>query len=232
MADPRLFNRRCAVGCLGRECKAEAGGEGSLKILARILFAAGLLALAACATAPQGDSVLTFANVSVSNGRTYTIETYYTAPDHAAVRQTRPDGEINTSIIAGDAMSPADGGAMLRTIVLGHQFHAVLVKFDTVLTNVRDGTVDYAGERRTTREGDWPYGGTVRLVQSASGGHPEAFLFNMTGAPEIRVTFSDWRGDLPFHMTIDDGSNSYEYTFTAVTLDAPAPDWAGLQRRE
>ncbi len=201
-----------------------------LKILVRTLCALAVAALSACASTSGG--VLTSANVSVSNGRTYTIETYYTAPDRAAVRQTRPNGEVNTSVVAGDAQSPEDGGAMLRTIVLGHQFHAVLTRFDTVLSNVRSGEVEYAGEQRATREGDWPYGGTVRLVQPADSDHPEAFLFNMTGAPEIRVTFSDWRRDLPFHMVIDDGSNSYDYTFTAVTLDAPAPDWVGLQRRE
>lgn len=201
-----------------------------LNVLVRTLCALALVALSACASTNGG--VLTSADVSVSNGRTYTIETYYTAPDHAAVRQTRPNGEINTSIIAGDAQSPEDGGAMLRTIVLGHQFHAVLTRFDTVLSNARSGEIEYAGERRATREGDWPYGGTVRLVQSANGGHPEAFLFNMTGAPEVRVVFSDWRGALPYHLVIDDGSNSYDYTFTAVRLDAAAPDWAGLQRRE
>src|SRR5262249_23108343 len=153
-----------------------------------------------CASTSGG--VLTSANVSVSNGRTYVLETYYADAEHAAVRQTRPTGEVETSVIAGEQTTPADGGLMLRTIVLGHQVHALLLHFDTIPANVRDGEAEFGGARRATRDGDWPYGGVVQLVQAANGGHPEGFVFHPAGAPEIRIAFSDWRGELPFHMVI------------------------------
>jgi hypothetical protein len=190
-------------------------------------------ALGACATASSSSGVLTSANVSVSNGRTYMLETYFAAVDQAAVRQTGPAGEAQTSIIAGarawtSATPGEDGGQMLRTIVLGHQFHALLLNFDAIHSNVRDGEIDYAGERRATRDGDWPYGGVSRLISGAE--RAEAFVFDFEGAPEIRVTFSDWRdegGEMPpHHMVIDDGSNTYDYSFTVIDTDAQAPDWA------
>jgi hypothetical protein len=200
------------------------------------LIGLALLVLAACATAPaRNDSVLTSANVSVSNGRTYVLETYYGGAMHAAVRQTRPSGEVNTSTITGDRAFTStapdeDGGQMLRTIVLGHQFHALLLNFDAIHTNLRVGEIEYAGERRATRDGDWPYGGVSHLVLGATPDRPTAFVFNYSGAPAIRVAFSDWReaggGVLPFHIVIDDGSNRYDYSFTVIATDAAPPDWA------
>lgn len=118
---------------------------------------------------------------------------------------------------------------MLRTIVLGHQFHALLLNFDAVHTNVRDGEITYLNQLRTTRDGDWPYVGVSHLVRSAAG-DPEAFVFNYEGAPEIHVAFSDWRdadGErLPFHIVINDGSNAFDYSFTVIDTQAAAPDWA------
>jgi hypothetical protein len=173
--------------------------------------------------------------VSVSNGRTYVLETYYGGATHAAVRQTRPTGEVNTSIISGDraftsAAPDEDGGQTLRTAVLGHQFHALLLNFDTIHSNVRTGEIEFAGERRATRDGDWPYGGVSHIVLGTAPDRPMAFVFNYAGAPEISVAFSDWRAvggeTLPFHIVIDDGSNRYDYSFTVVATDAAAPDWA------
>jgi hypothetical protein len=207
-----------------------------LRSLGRSLIGLALLALAACATAPQADSgVLTSANVRVSNGHTYVLETYYQNAHRAAVRQTRPNGEVEVSAILGTlAMTRARpgevGDQMLRTIVLGHQFHALLLNFDAVHSNARVGEIAYGGERRATRDGDWPYGGVSHLVLGAVPDRPTAFVFNFSGAPEIRVAFSDWRDaggeTLPFHIVIDDGSNTYDYSFTVIATDASAPDWA------
>ncbi|QGZ95716.1 hypothetical protein [Terricaulis silvestris] len=206
-----------------------------LRSLGRSLIALALLALGACAT-PQGSSgILTSANVSVSNGRTYVLETYFAAADHAALRQTRPNGEVQISGILGTLASTSAapdevGGQMLRTIVLGHQFRALLLNFDAIHNNLRAGEIEDAGERRATRDGDWPYGGVSHLVLGAAPDRPTAFVFKYTGAPEIRVAFSDWReagGEtLPFHIVIDDGSNRYDYSFTVIATDAAAPDWA------
>lgn len=198
------------------------------------MLAAALFVSAACATAPEANGVLTSASVSVSNGRSYTLETFFAATDRAAVRQTRQSGEVQTSIISGvraftSASPNEDGGQMLRTVVLDHQFHALLLHFDAIHGNVRNGEVEYAGQRRAARVGDWPYGGTSQLVPTASG-RVEAFVFNYEGAPEIRVALADWRAvggaALPFRMSIDDGSNIYDYSFTTIETDATTPDWA------
>lgn len=206
-----------------------------MQLVSRFVLVAALFVSVACATGPKTNGVLTSASVSVSNGRTYTMETFFAAADRAAVRQTRQSGEVQTSVISGaraftSASPNEDGGRMLRTIVLGHQFHALLLHFDAIHGNVRGGEVRYAGHRRVTSVGDWPYGGTSKLVRTASGS-AEAFVFNYEGAPEIRVALSDWRdvggGALPFRMAIDDGSNVYDYSFTAIETNATAPDWAG-----
>lgn len=206
-----------------------------MRSLGRSLIALALLALGACATAPQASGgILTSANVSVSNGRIYVLETYFGSATQAALRQTRPTGEVQTSTVSGDrawssASPDEDGGPMLRTIVLGHQFHALLMNFDAIHSNLRAGEIEYAGERRASRDGDWPYGGVSHLVPGATPDRPTAFVFNYSGAPEIHVAFSDWRdagGEaLPFHIVIDDGSNTYNYSFTVIATDAAAPDW-------
>jgi hypothetical protein len=192
-----------------------------------MLFAAIALLATGCSMADTPAPVMaivTTADVSVSNGRRYVIDTYYAATDDAAVRQTRPNGEINISVVEGERAwtngSDEDGGDMLRTIVLGHQFHALLMNFDSIAANVHD--------EGSARVGDWPYGGTLRMTRS--GARAEGFVFNFAGAPEIRVTFSEWgivNGvDTPFHMRIEDGSDTYEYAFTRVERTGSRPDWA------
>lgn len=227
---------RCCAIAGKRGAERTEGWDSALRSVGRSLIALALFALGACATAPQASGgILTSANVSVSNGRIYVLETYFGSATQAAVRQTRPTGEVQTSTLSGDrawtsASPDEDGGPMLRTIVLGHQFHALLMNFDAVHGDIRDGEIEYAGERRATRDGDWPYGGVSRLVRTSAGDGADAFVFNYSGAPEIRVAFSDWRdaaGEiLPFHIVIDDGSNTYNYSFTVVATDAAAPDWA------
>lgn len=171
----------------------------------------------------------------MSDGREYVIETYFGALDDTALRQTRPNGEVNISAIEGAEVwtteSSDTGSEMLRTVVLGHQFHALLFEFESTMRNVRDTHVLFAGENQRARVGDWPLGnGVATLVLDPAGERPVGLVFAFNGMPEIKVAFSDWRQEsgraAPHRLTIDDGSRTFDYTFTQVTTGADRPDWA------
>lgn len=194
------------------------------------ILVAAAFALSGCADSAGGDAVLTRADVRVDDGRAYVIETYYAGVNDAVVRQTRPNGEINTTVIPTEV--PASDEAeraleMQSTIVLGHQFHAILLHFDDIAISAHDGETTFGGETRRMREGYWPYGeGTARIVYAASGDQAEALVFNFAGVPEITVGLEAWREDLPYRLIINDGSHTFAYTFTAIERNAARPDWA------
>jgi hypothetical protein len=201
----------------------------------RTLAMSAALAISGCAaTGGHFDgAIATRADVRVDDGRTYVIESYYAAIDDAAVRQTRPNGEINISAINGDhawtSGSDQDGGDMLRTVVLGHQFHALLLHFDGILSNVREQEVVYNGRTHRARDGAWPFGeGAARLLIADE--RPVGMVFNFAGVPEITVMLDDWRvangTSLPHHLTIDDGTRSFDYSYTEIAPAAQRPAWA------
>lgn len=200
------------------------------RFLQTVLVAAALGVSACTGGAAESGPIATYADVRVDDGREYVIETYYAGVNDAVVRQTRPNGEINTTAIAAeDAASDAAEAAleMQNTIVLGHQFHAVLLHFDNIVISAHDGETTFAGETRRMREGYWPYGeGTARIVYAASGDRAEALVFNFAGVPEITVGLEAWREDLPYRLIINDGANTFAYTFTAIERNAARPDWA------
>jgi hypothetical protein len=204
--------------------------ETALRRFLYSILAAAALSVSGCGGAPESGAIATRADVRVDDGREYVIETYYAGVADAVIRQTRPNGEINTSVLSGeDAASDEAESAleMERTVVLGHQFHAILLNFDEIAISARDGETTFAGETRRMREGYWPHGeGTARIVYASAGAEPEALVFNFAGVPEITVTLADWREDLPYRLTINDGSHTFDYTFTAIEQNAARPDWA------
>jgi ketosteroid isomerase-like protein len=214
-----------------------------MKILDAVSGGVGALALAALAMTPSEAhasdacspmAIVTSADVRVSDGVRYTLETFFNAIDVAATRQTRPNGEINVMAIEGPTAWTSGatelGGDMERTLTLGHQFHALLLHFDDLVRNPRDANVTFRNEARRARVGDWAYGdGEAQLVFNAAGTRPEALIFSFPGAAPIEMVFSNWRRaggvQLPHRLAIDDGRRQFDYRFTRIALEAHSANW-------
>lgn len=201
-------------------------------------FAVALIAMPTMAHASDAcapDAIVTSADVRVSDGLRYTLETFFNVSDVVATRQTRPNGEINVMALEGPTIwtsgSAEQGGDMERTLTLGHQFHALLLHFDDLVTNARTAEVSYRNQARNARVGDWPYGqGEAQLIMNRGNTRPDALRMVFPALDTtIEVTFSNWRRvngtSLPYRLNIDDGRRTFDYRFTRVETAPTMPNW-------
>lgn len=201
-----------------------------------VLFAAALLvpldAEASDTCSPA--AIVTSAEVRVSDGLRYRMESFFNAADIAATRQTRPNGEINLLAIEGPTAwssgSAENGGDMERTLTLGHQFHALLLHFDDLVRDPRNAEIAYRAGVRHARVGEWLYGeGAAQLIFNRAGNRAEALILSFPGRPPIEITFSNWRHisgtPLPHRLHIDDGQRQFDYRFTRIDISDRTPNW-------
>jgi hypothetical protein len=99
------------------------------------MFCRAFIALLAfCASLPAfaGAGLSARATVAVSDGLRYNVFTVYRDQQHAVFHREYPDRQI-TQMINGDALWQQEGAdrvpgqARVRTFVLGHQFHALII---------------------------------------------------------------------------------------------------------
>lgn len=198
-----------------------------------VLAAITLLAAAGQATASDACSttwIEATADVTVSDGSSFSTESFYQSADNAAIRHIRED----TQLIAVEGPvgwwrrdgSGQTGSNLHRSFALGHQFHALLLHFDDIMDNVRAGdAIPFGDTASSGKSGDYPFGGTVHLVNGDE--RPAGMVFEFPDHKAMIIRYSEWRthdgAELPFRVTVDDGTRVFDYRFTDVELDARPP---------
>ncbi len=183
----------------------------------------------ACSTV----SVTTAANVTVSDGKTYTARSHFQTKDTAAL-SIIDDAESFHAVEGPNAwIRNADGETLApeatKSFALGHQFHALLLRFEDIVSNIEPfENIDFNGGPGGGEKGDLPFGGVVMRFAGEDGAFQGLrFLFPET-AP-IDVTFHDWRRTnklmAPFHIRIDDQQRVFDYRYTDVAIKDRAPTW-------
>ena len=184
----------------------------------------------ACST----QAITAAADVTVSDGSSFQIETSFQSRDVSAIRHIRDPQQLivvegpHSWTQLGDTASI--GTDFHKLFALGHQFHAFLLQFEELLGSVpRREDVFFDGESRQAIGGDYPYGGRVYLIEGGDAKRPMGLLFEFPEDTVISVRFDDWRnvGDtqLPFHLQIDDGQRVFDYHYSDISITPKSPLW-------
>jgi hypothetical protein len=198
-------------------------------ILLMAFSAEAALASDACST----RAISAAADVHVSDGSSFSVETYFQSKEIAAIRHlgkserlTAVEGPFGWAEIGEKAEL---GSELNKVFALGHQFHALLLYFDEIAGATRQGDVRFAAGWHQATTGDYPYGGTVHLIRGDDESHPMGLLFELPEDTVISVEFSDWREagerSLPYRLAIDDGQRKFDYLYTDIDLTARSPLW-------
>ena len=184
----------------------------------------------ACSTRAIGAS----ADVSVTDGSSFAIETYFRSRDYAAIRHSDENERVTSVegpfgwIGSGDRFRL--GGDFEKIFALGHQFHAFLLYFDELTDNQHDSAgIKFLGEQHAARSGDYPYGGDVHLIAGDDPDRPTGMVFDFPDIDPIEVALNDWREvdgiELPFELAIHDRGKIFEYRYTSVDLSPQTELW-------
>ena len=173
-------------------------------------------------------------DVKVSDGSSFKVETYFHSRDMAAIRHIREPQQIivvegpQSWTQVGDQSDP--GTEFHKLFALGHQFHAFVLHFEDVASDVRqtDGIL-FNNETREALSGDYPYGGVVHLIQGDDKNRPAGLLFEFSEDTVISVKFADWRDtgevSLPYHLQVDDGERIFDYHYSEISVAPRSPLW-------
>lgn len=203
----------------------------------RFLVFVLLLALVPAAHATDACSMRAIgasADVSVTDGSSFTIESYFRSQDYAAIRHFGESERVTSVegpfgwIGAGDKFRL--GGDFEKIFALGHQFHAFLLYFDELTDNQRDSAgIEFLGALRAARSGDYPYGGDVHLIAGDDPARLVGMVFDFPDIDPIEVELGDWREvdgvELPFELAIHDRGKVFEYRYTSVELSPQSELW-------
>ena len=179
-------------------------------------------------------AIKTTAKVEVSDGSHFDTETFYQSTEFSAIRHIRDD----TQLVAVEGPfswlnrgeKSQTGGENLKQFALGHQFHALLLDFDKVVSGIEEKSgVQLQGGNHRGKGGGYPYGGEIILVHDDAEPHPKGLVLTLPETPRMEITFNDWRKQdgtsLPFAIEIDDGSRVFSYTYTRVEILQASPLW-------
>jgi len=179
-------------------------------------------------------AIVAAADVTVSDGSEFAIQSFFQSANAAAIKHIRDSDQI-IAVEGPLSWYSVDEEAQLGTdfhnqFALGHQFHALLLHFDEIVTNLRlNEQIAFRGDIHSGTSGDYPYGGVVHLIQGEEQAHPAGLLFEFAEPAEIAVSFDDWRVvdgvEIPFHVQIDDGERIFDYHYSQVDLSAKSPLW-------
>lgn len=198
----------------------------------RAIFLSACLLLAAPAARAQPydacatGAIHTFADVTVSDGATYTVESFYRSKKRAAARFSSRGGTMH-AVEGGLAWSQNPeraelAGAFVRDFALGHNFHAFLLRFEEVVTDVeRVDAIEFAGGTVSALKGMRESGDMVYLIDGDVPDRPAGMRYD-AGDMIIEITASDWRPqdgiEVPYQLVIDDGERDFTYRFSRVDL--------------
>lgn len=190
------------------------------------------LASDACAV----GAIETAADVSVSDGSTFSVQSLFQSKDAAAHRQISAASEMLISTEGPIGWVRIDDATVAATashkqFALGHQFHALLLHFDDIVENPRDSSVvKFIDRERRARTGDLPYGGVAHLIQGDIDDRAAGMVFEFpNAAAPIIVIFKDWRTvdgiPAPFAIEIDDGERLFKYQYVQIDIGKKSPLW-------
>jgi len=184
----------------------------------------------ACST----RAILATADVSVSDGSTFKVETFFHSESASAIRHIRDDERL-IAVEGPLSWTRSSDSVELGTdfhklFALGHQFHAFLLHFENIVSNFqRVETIDFQGDVYSGVTGDYPYGGVVSLIESDDETRPAGLLFEFPETSPISVVFADWReidgGAIPYRVKIDDSKRVFDYRYLSIDLAPKSPLW-------
>lgn len=184
----------------------------------------------ACST----RAITAAADVEVSDGSAFQIETWFHSRDASAIRHIREpqqlivvEGPQSWTQLGDDSGTGTD---FHKLFALGHQFHAFVLHFEEVVSNVRrHEEILFDDEVRQATSGDYPYGGVVHLIQGADESRPLGLLFEFPENVVVSVRLDDWRDvgrlALPFHLQVDDGQRVFDYYYSEIDVEPQSPLW-------
>lgn len=173
------------------------------------------------------QSISSKADVTVSDGLNYKTFTVYHDPQRAVFKRIYEDRTI-TQGVDGKYIWSFEGTAekevpeFIENIVLGHQFHAQILFYDKLHPDLREPVADKFNDQEC-----------IVLVENKEDSGNK-FYYSQTGYPlgievfrkdeaNIIFKYDDWRDvsgiELPFLVTIDDGSRQFQYTFRDIKFD-------------
>ncbi|MEO0421313.1 MAG: hypothetical protein AAF184_03185 [Pseudomonadota bacterium] len=178
-------------------------------------------------------AIVAAAEVDVSDGTSFRVESFYHTMDNMAVRHAYPEAEVRTRAIEGPlAWESVDdrvrqGDDDTKVFALGHQFHALLLEFTSLVPDAVGTVVAFGEDAQPALRGRLPYGGSVSLVGANE--RPLGMVLRTPDDTTVRATFSDWRQlddlALPYDMVLDDGERTFSYRFSFIDPRARTPTW-------
>lgn len=202
--------------------------------LASILFFATHAGVTWASDACSIRAILTSADVTVSDGSAFKTQSFFHSIDGAAIRHIRDSDQ--TVVVEGPLSWVSVGGrsqlgtSFHKLFALGHQYHAFLLHFPELADNPRKTErLIFRGNVHRAQSGNFPYGGTVHLIEGAESQRPVGLLFEFPESTAIQVTFSDWQkvdgAELPFRAEIDDGERVFDYRYSSIETAPGSPLW-------
>lgn len=199
-----------------------------------VLFSVGWRSANAADDACSTTAMHTYADVTASDGKNYSVETFYRSKDRAASKFIRDDGGSLHVVEGPFTWAQADGQAELagdfqRDFALGHQFHALMINFHDIVSDIEPvSEIDFAGGKASALKGMRDTGGAVYLIDGETPGRPAGTRYDV-GDLKIDIIASDWRQvggtTLPFALLIDDGTRTFDYQFRSVDMSDKPLMW-------
>lgn len=203
------------------------------------VYVAGVF-LSLCALPAQpsercsGLALWAAADVSVSDGSGFRIESIFGGVDQAAIRFI--DSNVQVLAVEGPFAWVSENGAaspgqdLHKVFTLGHQFHALFLDFEQLAEGIQPSAgIRFGDTLREALSGDYPYGGRMHLVSGDGPREPAGFVFEFPETPWLEVHFSDWRTvddvRVPFYLEIHDGSRVFEYRYTDIRIARKSKTW-------
>ncbi|HKJ17112.1 MAG TPA: hypothetical protein VJ984_07180 [Xanthomonadales bacterium] len=199
-------------------------------MIKHLMTAALLLPVFTHAAGPCPGMVITSrAEVSVSDGTSYQVETYYRSVEESVVSFKGPNASdiVSEGPYAWYRQGEKTGlaGETEKRFAIGHQYHAMLVAFDDIMVNVQpDPDITFRNESHSGHTGDYPFGGKISLIEGNQSRQPKGFLMLLPDETPIEVVLDDWRANeygnsLPYQLTIFHGDRVFTYRYEQVDFD-------------
>jgi hypothetical protein len=171
-------------------------------------------------------SILTEADVAVSDGTRYKTESLFIDHQRAAFRIVYPD-RVVTRAVEGkyfwtfETGKEIEGDENTRVFALGHQVHAQILFFSQIHPGkLRSGKTDFIGrpmDFAEVKEGDnlWT------MFYDRSG--PKGMKLRMGPSQTVQFEFGEFRPargmSLPTEVWIDDGQRRFKYVFSRIAFN-------------
>lgn len=177
---------------------------------------------------PAGiHTIRTEADVSVSDGLTYTVQSVFHDRQRAVFRRIYADRTITQGVDGRyvwtyDGQAEREAPAFVEEFVLGHQIHAQLLFFDQLHATLGSPLVaQFAGQKCMMMASE--NGASTWRFYYMQNGRPLGMELARQNAAPILFSFEDWRRvdslSLPFSVGIDDGTRKFAYRYANIDLN-------------